>query len=99
MLLVEFKQFHNMAKTFDLVLKTFINHNVNVELFVAPVDLENRLEASQEWFSFNKCTFNDFLYTSLSRFESISITDPGNWIKSKRFGLFPFFSYDVIPLF
>jgi len=45
-LLVELEQFHHVAQTFDLVLQALVDHDVDVELLVAPVDFQNRLEAS-----------------------------------------------------
>ena len=48
MCLVELEQFHDVAQTFHLVLKSLVNEDVNVELFVAPVNFKNRLEPSKE---------------------------------------------------
>jgi len=46
MLLIEFEKLHDVAKTFNLVFKTLVYQNVYIKLFVAPVNLKNRLEAS-----------------------------------------------------
>jgi len=51
-LLVELEQFHHVAQTLNLILEALINQDINVELFVAPVDFKNRLEASKELVSF-----------------------------------------------
>jgi hypothetical protein len=48
MLLVELEQFHHVAQTLNLILEALVNQDFYVELFVAPVDLKNRLEACEE---------------------------------------------------
>jgi hypothetical protein len=37
-----------VAEALNLVLKAFVDQNIDIELFVAPVDLKNWLETSQE---------------------------------------------------
>lgn len=98
-LLVELEQFHHVAQTFDLVLQALVDHDVDVELLVAPVDFEYRLEASQEGVGLDKCAFHDLLNARLARFERLGVADPGDRIEGERLGLFPLFPYNVVPLF
>ena len=48
MVLVESEQPESVLENIDWISGLFIDKDLNVKLFVSPVDLKKRLEASQE---------------------------------------------------
>ena len=88
-----------MAQTFNLVLKTLVNQDVNVELLVAPIYLKNRLEPSEELVRFGVGCRDHFCYTLLFVAEGRCINDPSQRTECEGFGLFPLLAHDVVPFF
>lgn len=99
MCLVEFEQFHDVAQTFHLVLKSFVNEDVNVELFVAPVNFKNRLEPSKELVCLCVRSGNYLCNAFLFVAEGWRIDDPSQRTECKGLWFFPLLTHDVVPFF
>jgi len=75
-----------------------VNENVDVELSVAPVDFQKRLESLEELLGFVVGAAENFL--NLVGFVLVDgmLTNPGEGVEEEGIGLFPGAAHDVVPL-
>jgi len=99
-LLVVLKQLHNIGEVLNRIFKTLLNQNIDVELLVSPIDLKDRLEASQESAGFAVGVVNYFVHSGFLGDEELLVADPSQRIQSKSFlvRLIPLIAHNVVPL-
>lgn len=100
--LVVLEQNDNVPHVLDGVLQTLMNKNVNVKLFVAPVDLQDGLEASQEDSRLLVRALDDIIDALLLSSKEGLVADPAQRVQGQVLlvvELIPLgVTHDVVPL-